>query len=419
MATLYYTGKAQAVAQVSQVEVGTYDAATTYSLIVNGVSVTSLAAGNADAVAAALVAAWNASTHPYFSPITAAIASGSPSDVITLTSDEAGFPFTASASVSGGSGTIGSVTTTTAATGPHHIDDPDNYSNSAIPDDGDTVIIDKSGTRLCWNLDRSGQSPTVLLAKFITRGDVRIGLATLSVATSADGETTSTEAPEYRDDYLSIGITATEIGPNRNTSTPTGSGRMKINNLATAAATCVVSSTSATAVETSLPAVRLKAASANFDVFVESARAGVGIGIEAGETATVGDVHLVDQSSVSQLFIGSGVTHSSVTQQGGKSEIDAAATMPAITINGGAATIRGSQDVTALNVNGGAVRCNTTGTVATLTQEGGSIDFTGESRARTVTDYNYYEGARSIDHGVLTITNDNRTGRTVENQEAL
>ena len=42
-------------------------------------------------------------------------------------------------------------------------------------------MIEKASTRLCWNLDVSGQSPTVTLAKLTIRGDVRIGLNTAAV----------------------------------------------------------------------------------------------------------------------------------------------------------------------------------------------------------------------------------------------
>lgn len=419
MATVKYTGKAVAVAQVSTVDVGAYDAATTYSLTINGVSITTIAQGSAEATATKLVSNWNASTHPYFTPITAAVGSGSPSNTITLTGDEAGFPFTASASASGGSGTMGSVSATTAATGPNHWSAANNWSTLAVPVTGDVVIIDKPSARLCWDLDQSGVSPTALLSSLTVRGDTRIGLASASVATSADGETTSATAPEYRDQYLKVGITTTTLGPNQNTLTPSGSGRIKIHNTATGAATCTVSATAAAAVDSSLPAIRLLADSANWDLFVESARAGVGVGVEAGETGTVGDLYLVDGSGVSKLIVGNGITHSTIVQHGGVAEIDAGATMPAITVNAGSMTIKGTQAITALTTNGGRVVNATTGNTATVTQNDGEIDWTKQVRTRTVTNYNYYSGTRVVDHGVLTITNDNRTGRTTETMEAL
>ena len=105
MPTIFWTGKSAAVAQVSRVQIGANDASTTYSLTVNGVSVSVTGAASAEATATALAAAWNDSTHPYFTPVSAAVdSSASPSTDITLTADEGGFPFTVTSSASGGAG---------------------------------------------------------------------------------------------------------------------------------------------------------------------------------------------------------------------------------------------------------------------------------------------------------------------------
>lgn len=416
MADIYYTGKALPVAQVSRVQVGANDAATTYSLTVNGVSVSVTGAASVEATTAALVAAWNASTHPYFSPITAAVDSGvSPSNDITLTADEAGFPFTVTASVSGGSGSIGSVTQDATATGPNHWSNADNWSLARLPDNGDRVFVAVPGTRLCWDLDRSGESPTELWSRLRVVGDVRIGLSFSGVATSADGDTVSSAAPEYRDQYLKAAITTVDVLPDPSVSVVTGSARLHVHNTDTVGSIATVRATAQTAADTARPAICLLCDSANADLYVSSARAGVGVAKgNPGETATIGEVTVDDPTNGSRLFLGEGVTHSTFVQNGGVSEIDSAATMPSITVNGGTCTVAGDQAVTALIANGGTVIANTTGTIATLTQEEGSLlDFWRSARARTVTTYNYNGGARKIDD-YLTITNDNRSGRITE-----
>ena len=85
MATMRWKGAAQAVAQVTTVAITAYDATTTYKLTINGKTVSTSAAGSANATAAALVTAWNASTDPELAEVTA---SGSTSP-LTLTGDTA------------------------------------------------------------------------------------------------------------------------------------------------------------------------------------------------------------------------------------------------------------------------------------------------------------------------------------------
>lgn len=71
MATRTWLGTAAAVAQVSTVQVTAYDAATTYKLTVNGNVISTIAAGSVNATATALAAAWNLSTVPEFTGVTA------------------------------------------------------------------------------------------------------------------------------------------------------------------------------------------------------------------------------------------------------------------------------------------------------------------------------------------------------------
>ncbi|MDZ7809208.1 MAG: hypothetical protein U5L11_02515 [Arhodomonas sp.] len=91
MATKYWQPKAQPVAQVTTVTVGGTLSGETFSISVGGLVIathTDATTTIADTVAA-LVAAWNASTHPYATGITAADASPD----ITLTADTAEVPF--------------------------------------------------------------------------------------------------------------------------------------------------------------------------------------------------------------------------------------------------------------------------------------------------------------------------------------
>ena len=157
MATRRWVGKAKAVAQVSSVQVTAYDVATTYILTVNTKTVSVIAQGSANATASALATAWNALTFPEFAEITAS----SSTDTVTLTGDTAGKPFTVSKSTSGGTGTMGSVTAVTAATGPNHWDNANNWKEGSVPVAGDDVIIDE-GPSILYALDQNAVTLTTL-----------------------------------------------------------------------------------------------------------------------------------------------------------------------------------------------------------------------------------------------------------------
>ena len=72
----YWTGQAPAVAQVTTIQVTAYAAGTTYTITVGGVLISVIGQGTINATAAALAAAWNASTHPYCTGVTATVPGG-------------------------------------------------------------------------------------------------------------------------------------------------------------------------------------------------------------------------------------------------------------------------------------------------------------------------------------------------------
>lgn len=199
MADKYWKPKAIAVAQVATVQVTGFDASTTYKLTVAGVDLVSEpGTTNADTTATNISNAWNNSTHPYATGITASVST----DTVTLTADVAEVPFTVTSSVSGGSGTIGSVTTTTSPTGPHTLDDATNWDGQTLPSSSDTIIFRDSSINVSWGLD--GLSTTGHTLKIEQSYTGRIGLDWRAVATSADGATTDTGAQEYRAVYMQL-----------------------------------------------------------------------------------------------------------------------------------------------------------------------------------------------------------------------
>jgi len=174
---------------------------------------------DANGTATALAAAWNASTHPYFTGVTASAAT----DTVTLTADVAGVEFIAVSSVTGASGTIGAVTSSTANAGPCDWSTPENWSDGSIPGTSDTVIFADNAVNVCYGLDQSALAINNLFIQQTYTG--KIGLARNALVTTADGETTVSTKPESRPSYLSIDADVVEIGKHVGTGSAIGSQR--------------------------------------------------------------------------------------------------------------------------------------------------------------------------------------------------
>jgi hypothetical protein len=396
MTTRYWKGTASAVAQVSTATVTAYDAATTYTITVgagnNTAAVSAPGTTDAAGTAAALRAAWNASSHPYCTGVTAG---GTGADV-TLTADVAGVPFTVASSKTGGTGTFGAFTTTTASAGPNDWSSARNWSDNTVPVSADVVAFENNAVPVCWGLDQSAVDLAELRIDQSYTG--RIGLDRTRFATSADAATTVATAPEYREDYLIIGWDDAHIGKAAGVAVGAGSTRLKLSNDKSGASTTTVHGSASSASESGLPVVRLKAAHASADVNVRSAPGGVGIAAdEVGETSTVGSVTVTDASLGSKVTIGAGTTLTSFSQLGGQNTIHgAAATVTLVEVAGGTLEIRGDFTITTLDVYNGMVADNHVkaggNSVTTANLRGGTLDLQQISESRTYATLNYYGG---------------------------
>jgi hypothetical protein len=297
MATRTLRGTAAAVAQVSTVQVTAYDAATTYSLIVNGNSISVIAAGGVNQTATALAAAWNASTIPEFTGVTATPST----DTVTLTADVAGIPFTATSDDSGGTGTIGSVTAGTAASGQDWWSTANNWSAATVPTSSDIAIID-GGTSLRYGLDQS--AVTLAELRIMRRFTGYIGLPKRNALGFA----------EYFDDYAKISATLLNIGVGNGT----GSGRVKLN-LGSVASAIVVDGTG-NPIEKDVPACCLVGTSSSNALTVNGGSVGVGV---FDETCSLAGGLTINGGAV---YIGKNVTLGPITQNGGTLNV-AGATM--------------------------------------------------------------------------------------------
>ena len=397
MADKYWQPKAEAVKQVSTVQVTGFDATTTYALSVNGVAVASvLGTTDANGTASALSTAWNNANHVYATGITASVST----DTVTLTADEFEVPFTVVSSDTGGSGTIGAVSTTTAATGPHTLNEAENWDGEALPVNDDVLFFRDSTQNICWGLESlTTTGHTVHIEASFTG---KMGLNRSAFATSADGETVESAAPEYRPLYMQLDIARLEIGAHAGPGSPGGSPRIMVDNDRASASQTVIHSSATVSSETGKPPVRLLLAHSGADIDARNGQVGIAVD-EPGETSTVGDI----VSREAGVFTGDGVTLTNYTQHGGTSLLNlGAATLTLALVHDGLLTIEGGQAITTLRVTGGEAVCNTTGTVSTCTHEGGRVDYSQGAEARTVTNHQLFRGATLITNDdVVTITN--------------
>ena len=403
MATVFWVGGAPAVAQVTTIQITAYDAATTYEVTIGGIEVSVTGTTDADGTASALQAALDASTHPYFTAITWTVAT----DTVTGTATTAGVPFVASSSVTGGTGTIGAATTSTASAGPNDWSTALNWSGGAVPVASDDVVISNSSANIVYGLDQSSVAIDSLKVEQTFTGE--LGLPYNKFATSANGETFDTSAIEYREHYLEIDVDEIEIGGHSGIGSPSGSGRIKIDNVKSGASTTNIIKTGGSSADSGFPAVRLLAANAGADIFVREARGGVGIALGApSETSTVGDVIVSAENSNTQVLIGEGVTITNFEQSNGNNSLNAAATVTSVTVNGGQLTTEGDYTITTLELTEGTVFCNHVKTagnaITTANLTGGTLDGTNSTVARTWATVNPDGGSIAVDDDYVTIT---------------
>lgn len=310
MANVIWTGNAATVAQVDTLTVGgTVEADDIFIVTINGKDL-SVVAGDTDVdtVASTIANAFNASTEPEFTEITAE-ASGS-GGTLTLTADTAGKPFTVTVSTTeSGGGTADAQTfgrsATTANKGPNVANDTDNWSGGALPTGSDDVYFENSAVSCLYELDHfSAVAFTSLTILKSYTG--YIGLPERATANS-------TTYNEYRPTYFDLAATTLKIGEGGGN----GSQRLKFN-FGSTQMTAEVFGTGAN-LESGIPACLLKSTNASASLTVFGGN--VGVAALAGETSTVA---LTQRGGV--VYLGGGVTAKTIDKTGGTLTADGIAT---------------------------------------------------------------------------------------------
>jgi len=422
VATNRWIGSAPAIAQVSTVTIGTYDATTTYNVTINGKTVGVLGqGGSAAATAAALQAALQASTYPEFQEATWTVNS----NVITATAATAGVPFgtppavsgayTLATSVAGGTGTI-SNSTTTVSSGPNDVSLAANWSTGALPANGDDVYFDVPVPAL-YNL-------TALQAVTLNTLNISATFAgSVGTGGGGGGGSASGQAAlglpvfnpkgylEYRPlnfQFLTQGAKNVIVGYG------SGPGPQMVRLDSLNAQVNLIVQNTGTSLEANAEAVRWKGTHAGN--LVEVTKGTLGVARNPGEVATIltleigyvanvqGDANVTLGPGVTLAVGGSGV----VSKSGGSLLIlgIASAASPVNKINqtDGTTEIRGTGScVTTATIDGGTLYFSgaNDGTHVDVTNlnvgNKGTVSFVRDMRSRQVTNTTLYAGAKLFD----------------------
>jgi hypothetical protein len=370
-ATQVYTGTVTAVAQVTTVQVTAYDAATTYTITAgispNTHAVSVVGNTDVDTTASDLRVACAASSHPYFTNITFTVAT----DTVTCTASTAGAPFTIASSVTGGAGTIGAASTTTANDGPNVFNSAGNWASGVAPVNTDTVYKQPGSPPWCWNIDTSLTGITLNLPD----GIGNIGLNSAAFATSADGATVDTSKPEYREPYFKADWTTCSIGLSDGPSSVTSPTRLMLWNEKAGSSTTNVYSVSGVSADAGKPTLRLHTINSGADINVVSAIGGWGLAVDTkDEVSTAGDIQVTADSSATKTYLGEGSTWTSFIQRNGTSQIfNANAGATTTKVRGGTCEMLGAWTTgpTIVVNKGGTLLWSATGAgISTLTISG-------------------------------------------------
>lgn len=307
---------------------------------------------------------------------------------VTVTARTAGKPFTISVSETSTSGTLTHTSAATAATGPNHWDNADNWSTGAVPVSTDDVVIDHRGlSDILYGLN---QSSVALNSLTITNGFTKsIGL------TEINSDSASKKYAEYRPTYLSIQTGSLSIHGDGS-----GSPRIKIDLGSATATTCDIESSGRASTTESdgpnMPAVLLKGT--NAANILRVTKGDVGFAYLDGESGHLATLHCGPDSGA-RVRCGDGVDlgNATITVSGGTLDIDSqTGAGSSITLTDGEAIIRSGahQSIVA---NGGSVDYRSSGT---LTQ--GRVGSDGEfifstDKSRTVTNFEVAGGGRLKD----------------------
>lgn len=319
-------------------------------------------------VATGFITAWNASYNPLISRFTASQSSGQ----VILTADTAGIPATFS---TGGTGTWSGTGNTTACVSNNDAGQTTNWQLDAVPTTGDDVLFQNGSTSLLYGLNLSSAAVA----------DVRV----LPSYSGSIGRFTNGLGHYFRIDPDLVRLE--------------GSGTLCMLDIGSAAIAPYIAHTGTPT--TGYRAVYIKG-SAITTLFID--KGNVGVAVLDGDTATITKIqigYVSTQASDATVYIGSGVTLTTLDQGGGTCELGCAATTVNLASGSTLLTTVGSGAITTVNVYGATADLRSTGTITNLNVYGGTVRLDKSRTARTITNTTFYGDCTVYDGSWITYTN--------------
>jgi hypothetical protein len=364
MSSLYWTGSAQAVAQIDVFSVAGATAADVDALTIKDeyantlatISYTVPASPTNAAVATAIAAAWNASA------IAAAIATASATSAnVVLTATSAGVPQYVTSAVTG-TGTLAKSSPgsngAVANSGPSDLNTLANYSTGAKPSAGDTMRVDaRAKAPILYGLNQIGTT-----------------LANLYIDASNSQLVGSAAVP------WQVNATNVVIGESQ-ASSSTGARRINLDLGAVQTSVSVLAGATAS-YDNGLEPIRVKGANAGNILSVSSGLVGVATSLPA-DAANFPSVTV----NGGQVNLSAGCSTFTLVNSGGSVNINGPSTS-VTTSKTGSTSFYGTAVATAVVAVGGvtypASRPASGAAITTLTLAGGIVDFTKDNRPTTV-----------------------------------
>ena len=190
MATKYWIGRAASVAQITKVVFSSIVSTNTYSVTINGKTVSAVAASTSlGDLIDALVNAWNSSAEPEHREMVAARREDPTLSGLQLTAINSGVPCTVTASATTGTATV---TQPTAASGPNFWNVAGNWQGGSLPSAADDIIVRDSDVSILYGLaDTNNYASLTIDATFTGQ----VGLP----------DRNASGYPEYRTTLLTLG----------------------------------------------------------------------------------------------------------------------------------------------------------------------------------------------------------------------
>lgn len=396
MSRIYFVPRAEARAQVAEVQVTANDAATTYTIEVGDWSGAVVGQGSATDTAVALAALINAeAVHAHAKDLSASNAT----DTLEVTGKSDGAPFILTAAAASGTGSVGSVSNTTAARSAYHWSAPENWSGDAVPVSADDVDLTELASGIFWDLDQNAVELGRLRQYLSMTGS--LGLDPHHYTANADGSGVTANYREYRNQRLRIGADRIDVGLGEGT----GAARVAIENTQSGATLMRVIATASVSAREPLLVCDVKLDDADARLVVESGKVAV-CNYVPGETGEA-SIEIAARSSATEVHVGDAVAVGTWQQRDGTHILRSAATVASVKAHDGTLTTEGDFTITSLVIDEANVVANhikSAGNAITAgTLRGGTLDASRSREARTLNALTVHAGARVFFNDQVTL----------------